>query len=230
MSNLKALEKRLQHEFANQSLLEEALTHASASVHRGAPDYERLEFLGDRVLGLVIAEWLFRTFPQDPEGLLARRHSNLVCRTTLADVAQKVGLDPHIRLARGERKTGGQTKASVLANCCEALIAALYLDGGLTAAQRFIHAYWETTLHRSDTAWKDHKSVLQELAQGRGLPAPQYTVVSQSGLAHQPVFVMSVAIETLGQSQAEGNNKQEAAQKAAGNLLAQLEQSGKLNG
>lgn len=219
MSDLSILENKLQHKFSNIEFLEEALTHPSSGSYLGAPDYERLEFLGDRVLGLVVADWLFCEFPKDAEGVLARRHSNLVCKTALAEVAKNVGIDKFIKLARGERKTGGDKKASVLSNCCEAIIAALYKDGGLKASENFIKLYWKDFIKINISAKKDNKSSLQEWAQGRGFDSPTYSVLEQSGPQHAPLFIIKVSIDTVGSSEAKGTNKQEAAQKAAGYLL-----------
>lgn len=218
------LEQVINYIFLQKNLLNEALTHPSAGTARNTtPSYERLEFLGDRVLGLVVAKWLFDEFPLEPEGMLARRHSNLVCRNALAQIGKHIGLDQHIKLAHGERKSGGQDKASVLSNCCEALIAALYIDGGLNAAETFIKNYWQDFMYTSDTATKDSKSQLQEWAQGRGMNAPQYFVIDQAGSQHSPIFTIEVRIDSLPHTQAQGSNKQEAAQKAAAAMLQNLQ-------
>jgi ribonuclease III len=211
----------LQHSFEDDSLLLAALTHGSAT----GQSYERLEFLGDRVLGLVIAEWLYADFPKESEGVLNRRMSDLVRREACAAVAREIGVLPHIRLERAARAAGVQHSDNVLGDVCEALIAALYLDGGMTAARRFIRAQWNQMMAGTALAGKDPKSALQEWAQGRGLPLPNYTLLGQSGPDHAPSFNVEVTLPGLPPVMAAAPSKQEAQKRAAADMLAQVEKS-----
>jgi ribonuclease III len=209
----------LDHHFSNESLLTAALTHSSAS----GTTYERLEFLGDRVLGLVIAEWLVAQYPQESEGVLNRRLSELVRRESCADVARRIDVLPHVKLERAARAAGVQNSDNVLGDICEALIAALYLDGGMAAAKHFIRKEWQALLENKATVIKDAKSALQEWAQGRGLPLPSYALVGQSGPDHAPVFDVEVRVEGYTPEVASAPSKQDAQKRAATALLARLE-------
>lgn len=216
------LQERLGHRFANSALLERALTHPSVSAdreHRGG-DYERLEFLGDRVLGLVVAENLFVRFPQEAEGLLARRLAKLVGKETLASVAEGLDLGSFMRLAMGEDEQQGRTNPGLLSDVCEAVIAALYLDGGLPAAKQFIDAAWSARIEEDREAPSDPKTELQEWAQARSLPLPCYSEVDRQGPPHDPVFTISVAVEGLPLRSGKGRSKRMAEQDAAAQLLA----------
>jgi ribonuclease III len=210
----------LGHEFTNEILLTTALTHSSAA---GAT-YERLEFLGDRVLGLVIADWLYRDFPHESEGKLNRRMSDLVRRETCAMVARNIGAAPHIKLERAARASGVQDSENALGDVCEALIAALYLDGGIDVASRFIQNQWRLLIDAAESASKDPKSALQEWAQGRGLPLPSYRLIGQSGPDHAPLFDIEVQVPGHNPVVASAPSKQEAQKRAAADLLARLEQ------
>lgn len=209
----------LHHRFNNVTLLTTALTHSSAV---GAT-YERLEFLGDRVLGLVIADWLYDRFPDEPEGKLNRRMSDLVRRDACATVARDIGVVPFIQMERAAKMSGVQHSDNVLGDVCEALIAALYLDGGMEVATQFIRAHWSLMLQDNDSASKDPKSALQEWAQGRGLPLPTYAVVGQSGPDHAPSFEIEVRVPGHEPVIAAAASKQEAQKRAAAELLAKLE-------
>ncbi|RME63142.1 MAG: ribonuclease III [Alphaproteobacteria bacterium] len=211
--------KVLGHRFGDPALLAQALTHPS---FESARSYQRLEFLGDRVLGLVIAHWLFAHFKGEPEGRLATRFTGLVRRETLADIARRLGIGAWIKLASGARDEGAHDKDSVLADVCEALIGAMYLDGGLAAAQAFIHAQWAGLIADGPGARKDAKTRLQEWVQGRGLPAPTYREVARSGPAHLPHFVMEVLVEGETPHTGEGRTKREAEQRAAKAMLGRL--------
>ncbi len=211
----------LQHVFEDEALLLAALTHGSAT----GQNYERLEFLGDRVLGLVIAEWLYADFPNESEGVLNRRMSDLVRREACAAVGRDIGVLPHIRLERAARAAGVQHSDNVLGDVCEALIAALYLDGGMDAARRFIRAHWSQMLTGAATASKDPKSALQEWAQGRGLPLPSYTLIGQSGPDHAPLFDIEVKLPGLAPIIASAPSKQEAQKRAAADMLVQVEKN-----
>jgi ribonuclease-3 len=219
---LAQLQERLGYRFANGALLERALTHPSVSAdrdHRGG-DYERLEFLGDRVLGLVVAEMLFVKFPQEAEGLLARRQAKLVSRETLASVAEDLGLGRFMRVAMGEDEQQGRSNPGLLSDVCEAVIAALYLDGGLAAAKQFIDAAWTARIEEDREPPSDPKTELQEWAQARGLPLPRYSELDRRGPPHDPVF--TIAAEVTGQPRqvGRGRSKRAAEQDAAAQLLA----------
>jgi ribonuclease III len=211
----------LHHRFNNEALLSAALTHSSAV---GAT-YERLEFLGDRVLGLVIASWLFDGFPDEPEGKLNRRMSDLVRRDACAAVARTIGVVPFIQMERAARMSGVQHSDNVLGDVCEALIAALYIDGGMNVATQFIRAQWRLMLQDNDSASQDPKSALQEWAQGRGLPLPSYALVGQSGPDHAPSFEIEVRVPGYEPAVAAAASKQEAQKRAAAELLAKLEKN-----
>lgn len=207
------------HQFANTTLLQEAFTHSSLG---GGESYERLEFLGDRVLGLVMAHWIWAEFPDDPEGRLATRFTGLVRRETLADVARSIDLGAQVRMAPSARTEGAQDKDSVLADCCEALIGALYIDGGLAAAEQFIKKNWADYLIDGPKITKDAKTRLQEWAQGRGLPLPLYEDTGRTGPDHQPEFIVTVQVQGKEAVQANGKSKREAQQAAAEKLLGHV--------
>lgn len=211
----------LGHRFDRPELLLEALTHPSTTGGAGqdGPNYERLEFLGDRVLGLVLADILLKRYGGEREGALARRHADLVRRETLAAVARSMRLGPHIRLSKGESAGGGRENAAILADCCEAVIAALFLDGGLEAAARFIEAQWSPLLAEAGAPPVDAKTELQEWAQERGLPLPAYQTVSSTGPDHKPTFSVEASVEGLPAVAASGGSKRAAEQAAAAELL-----------
>ncbi len=216
------LNARLGHDFKDRTLLKLALTHASAA---GARSNERLEFLGDRVLGLVVANELIARFPNAAEGELAIRLNALVRKETCAKIGEAVGLGPHLLLAPGERMRTGQARISLLGNACEAVIAALYLDGGMDAASRFILKEWAADFDASVTVATDLKSELQQWAQARedlGRALPVYRTIDSSGPAHSPRFVVEVAVEGAGLARGEGASKREAERNAAAALLTKL--------
>lgn len=220
MSRVPDLEAALGHRFKDQSLLLQSLTHPSLD---GSPHYQRLEFLGDRVVGLVIAEALYEMFPKEREGSLSRRLAYLVRRETLGEIALEVGLAPHIRMAASAETAGGRENPALLSDIIEAVIAALYLEGGYALAREFIRRHWQSRLTASDVTLKDAKSALQEWAQGRGLNTPTYKTVDRSGPDHDPTFRISVDIPGLGSAEAEGSAKRDAEQEAAGILLERLQ-------
>ena len=219
----RALNERLGHEFRDPALLGEALTHPSAAAKGRRDHYERLEFLGDRVLGLIVAELLWRRYPAEAEGQLARRHANAVCRDALAEVALAVGLDADLRLAKGEDEAGERSNPAILSNVCEAVIAALYLDGGLEAARQFVARQWTDLIEANHAPPLDPKTGLQEWAQARGLPLPDYSEVGREGPAHEPVFTIEVTLEGYASERAQGRSKRVAERDAAEKLLARLE-------
>jgi ribonuclease-3 len=221
---LDRLEATLDHRFRDPGLLKAALTHRSAA--RNSESYERLEFLGDRVLGLVVAEMVYRAFPDEPEGALARRFVALVRGEALAEVAQQLDLAPHIRSAAAELEDASDNPA-ILANVCEAVIAAIYLDAGLDAARAFIERHWRALMAVDRRPPKDCKTELQELMQGAGHPLPQYEVVEQSGPSHAPAFVVEVTVAGAGPVRGVGRSRRAAEQEAARAMLRQLDHDGR---
>jgi ribonuclease-3 len=210
---LKILQLDLEYEFNNSLLIEEALTHSSSDLNY---NNERLEFLGDRVLGLVVAKILLDEFPLDNEGDIGRRFSQLVMGDTLTDIAYRIGLDKLIILR------GVKVNNNIMADTMEAVIASLYLDGGFSVAEKFIYKYWEPLVKMLDVPPKDSKTTLQELSQSKGAGLPIYSETFREGPDHDPIFTVEVCIPLVGTSTARGNNKQSAEQKAAQNLLFEL--------
>lgn len=223
---LEALSGALGHEFADKRLLAEALTHVSAAGGRAgeARGFERLEFLGDRVLGMLVAELLWRAVPDAPEGVLTDRFHYLVRREMLIEVAQEIGLGPHIRALGGEDIRTVRAGGAILADALEAVIAALYLDGGWAAAGRFVRTHWERRLAAAATAptVRAAKSRLQEWALARALPLPLYELLGSEGPAHKPVFRVRVTIAGQAPAVAEGTSRRAAETAAATQLLATL--------
>ncbi len=204
------LEHRLAHTFTHKSLLRRALMHAGPTGEPQA-DNERLEFLGDRVLGLVVAEDLYRRFPDVPEGQLARRFNALVSKSACAGVAEEMGL-PELVARRGNDAAITQR---VLADICEALVAAVYLDAGIEAARSVVLTHWQAGLETAELTRRDPKSQLQEWALGKALPVPDYTVVSREGPDHAPLFTIAVRVDGHDAVQGSGPSKREAEQAAA---------------
>ena len=213
------LEAVLGHVFADQSLLAEALTHSSHVSGARQPTYERLEFLGDRVLGLVVAEMLLEHFPGEEEGALARRYSALVMGETLARIGGGIGLSAHIIMSRAEDDAGGRNKPNLLADVLEAVIAALYLDGGLAAAAEFIKRHWRPLMNSAPTPPQDAKTALQEWAQKEGKPLPDYEPVSRAGPDHSPLFTVRARVADVQPETASGPTKRAAEQAAAKAVL-----------
>lgn len=232
-SGLDGLAAALGHRFTNAGLLADAVTHPSLMglerSGKGVPPaqgpgiaYERLEFLGDRVLGLCVAEWLLERFPDEREGSLAKRHAALVRREALGTVADAIGLGEHLRLSPAEASGGGRSNRTILADACEAVIGALYLDGGLDAAKGFIRGAWAGMIDRADVPPVDPKTALQEWAQGRGRPLPVYEMIEQTGPAHEPVFRVRVRVEGEEPVTGSGSSKRAAEKQAASLLLGRL--------
>lgn len=221
---LDALRNRLGHVFRRPSLLHEALTHPSfqGEAGRRRPCYERMEFLGDRVLGLVIANLLFQSFRSEEVGALARRHAALVRREALVEVAEELGLAACIRLSRGEEEAGGRSNPGLLGDACEALIAAVYLDGGFEAAREIVERLWRPMVERDTSPPKDAKTMLQEWAQGHGLPLPLYAETDRSGPPHAPIFRVQVTVEGFPAVSASGSSKRLAERAAAEMLLSKV--------
>ena len=219
---LTPLQDVLGHSFANPDLLVRALTHASAAEAQARRDpitYQRLEFLGDRVLGLVVADMLDASFPEAPEGELSRRLSRLVSGETCAEVARDMDLGRYVRISRSVEKGGGRAKAGVLADACEAVLGAIYRDGGLPAARQVIERYWRSRLEDMRGPLRDAKTELQEWAHRRGFDAPVYVEVSRSGPDHAPHFEIEVTAAGLPPGRGRGQSKREAEHDAAANLL-----------
>ncbi|HLO76661.1 MAG TPA: ribonuclease III [Magnetospirillum sp.] len=221
-ARLHELAQRLGHRFVDPNLLVQALTHPSvvqSRAPRRATPYERLEFLGDRVLGLVVADMLFHRFPTEPEGALARRHAALVRREALARVAQTLDLPTHLVLSRGEEEAGGRANPGLLADACEAVIGALFADAGFDKAQAFVRTMWTPLMDEAAAPPKDAKTALQEWAQGRGKKLPVYTTVGMEGPPHDPTFMVSVEVEGVETVTAQGASKRAAEQAAATAML-----------
>lgn len=212
---LARLSERLDYTFKDLSLLDLALTHASArTALRPQVDNERLEFLGDRVLGLAIAELLTGNFPSASEGELARRYNRLVRADTCAEIATDWGLGDLILMSGGEAESGGRQKKNILANACEAVLGAIFSDGGYEAANRIVQRFWIGEVEGVECAG-DAKSVLQEWAQGRKLPLPRYVEVARQGPDHAPSFTAEVHIDGVAPERGQGANKRAAEQAAA---------------
>ncbi|HEY8163338.1 MAG: ribonuclease III [Methylocystis sp.] len=218
-ADLSALEARIGHVFKDKALLRWALTHVSAATQR--PDsYERLEFLGDRVLGLAVAHMIFEGFPDDSEGELSRRLAALVRKETCAEVSESWGVGPHMRLGEGEAQTGGRKKRAILGDICEAIIGAVFLDGGAAAAETVVRAAFGPKMHESGRSLRDAKTALQEWAQARRLAPPLYRLVTRSGPDHAPSFELAVEIEGFEAAVGAGTSKRAAEQAAAAAFMA----------
>jgi ribonuclease-3 len=213
------VEHQLGHEPRNIALFELAFTHSSV----GNSNYERLEFLGDRVLGMVIAHALYDRYPSEPEGNLSKRYNALVDRETCAENGREIGVPGLIRLGKQAREDGASQSENVVGDVVEALIGALFLDGGIDVAERFILKAWEADLASQRRAPQHPKSALQELAAAKGVKAPVYDVVSRTGAHHAPKFTIRVSVAKLGEATAEGTSKQDAETAAAAALLKQLQ-------
>jgi ribonuclease III len=216
--DIAVLEARLGHVFRDRVLLARALTHVSAPVTSAEGrehSYQRLEFLGDRVLGVVVAEMLYLAYPQATEGELSMRLAKLVRRETCASVAEEWEVGAHVVMGLGEAREGGRKKAAILSDICESLIGAVHLDGGFEAARALIERGWSGRMSADIAPERDAKTAVQEWAQGRALPAPRYTEVSRSGPAHLPLFVMQVELEGFEPERGEASSKRAAEQAAA---------------
>jgi len=210
---------QLHHKAKDLHLFEMALTHSSV----GGDSYERLEFLGDRVLGVTIAEALYQRYPNEPEGNLSKRYNALVDRETCAQNAREIGVPELVRLGKQAREDGASQSDNVVGDVMESLIGALFLDGGIEVAKSFILRLWEPDLSTQRRAPQHPKSALQELAAAKGVKAPAYEVISRTGAHHAPVFTVRVTVTKLGEATAEGTTKQEAETSAAAALLKQVQ-------
>jgi len=221
-----ALEEKLHYRFRESELLRTALTHSSYANEHSCLSNERLEFVGDSVLSMVTAAYLYRTFPELPEGRMTRLRAELVCEQSLYEVAEKLGIGESLRLGRGEELTGGRKRHSILADCVEAVIAAIYLDAGLDAAKAFIDAFILSKLSDVDTApVRDYKTELQELVQKTPGRSVSYVLLGESGPDHRKRFVSAACVQGEQIGSGEGATKKEAEQMAARAALARLEQA-----
>jgi ribonuclease-3 len=211
----------LGHQPVSLTLFEHALTHPSF----GRDNYQRLEFLGDRVLGLLMAEWLEERFPKEPEGQLSHRFTTLVSRASCGEVGVEVGVPAQLRLGKQAREDGAARSENVVGDAVEALIGALYLDGGLDAARSFVRRAWAPLVEAQGSAPRHPKSLLHEWAEGHGRTTPAYEVVGRSGPPHAPCFTVRVAVKGLGEAEGSGSSKQEAETEAATVLLSRLDRA-----
>ena len=215
---IKDLETAIGYKFQNIQLLQNALTHSSYANerwHNSLLSNERLEFLGDSVLGMLVAEYLYGTFPDRPEGELTRMRADMVCEHTLATVANKIGLGNHLLLGHGEERLGGRSRESILADATESVIAACFLDGGLEAAARFVKKYILVEVPVSRPNNMDYKTALQELVQQKKNQVLIYTLVGQSGPDHDKLFDVQVSLNGTVVGTGSGRSKKRAEQMAA---------------
>lgn len=216
-SEIEDLEARLGHRFVDRSLVRLALTHVSANplARARGESYQRLEFLGDRVLGLVVSEMLYAAFPSASEGELSRRLADLVRQESCAEVAAAWGAGEYVRLGSGEMQSGGARKRAILADLCKSLIGAVFLDAGYIAAREVVARAWRERMLAPRRPLQDAKTALQEWAQGHGRPAPTYREIARSGPDHLPKFVIHVEIDGFSAAEGEGSSKRAAEQAAA---------------
>jgi ribonuclease-3 len=214
-------EERIGYRFRDAALLEQALTHISAltGARNRAGSYQRLEFLGDHVLGLVVSDMLFRAFPKADEGEMSRRLADLVRKEACADVARAIELGEAIRLGASEANAGGRSRTAILADVCEALIGAIFVDGGYPAASTLIERLWSARMRTPARPLRDSKTALQEWAQARGLPTPAYREVERTGPDHDPEFRVIVELPDLMPAEGLGRSKRAAEQAAAAAML-----------
>ncbi len=218
---LEALERRLGYAFSDRKLLATAVTHASAIANGRAQgeSYQRLEFLGDRVLALVVSEMLIAAYPEAPEGELSRRLTDLVRNETCADVARALDMGDALRTAGGKLQAQALLTTNVLGDVCEAVIAGIYLDGGIEPARRFVSENWRARMEVGPPLFRNAKAALQEWAQGKGYPAPTYAIVERSGPDHLTTFDVEVSVSGLAPARGAGRTRRDAEQAAAAAAL-----------
>jgi ribonuclease-3 len=218
------IEARIGHSFTDPNLLITAFTHVSAlkPQRKRADSYQRLEFLGDHVLGLIVSDMLYRAFPNADEGELSKRLAELVRKESCADVARSLGLADDIKLGAVGASAGARLRKSVLGDVCEAVIGAVYLDGGYAAAADFVMRNWTERMHKPRRPLRDPKTVLQEWAQGKGLPTPVYREVERTGPHHDPQFRVAVDLPGLAPAEGIGSSKR-AAEKVAASVMIERE-------
>ena len=217
-----ALEARIGHKFSDATLLTTAFTHVSAlkSARKRGDSYQRLEFLGDHVLGLIVSDMLYRAFPGADEGELSKRLADLVRKESCADVAKSLGLVDDIKLGSVGAGEGARLRNSVLGDICEAVIGAIFLDGGYSAAVQFVERNWTERMHVPRRPLRDPKTQLQEWAQGKGLPAPVYREIARTGPHHDPQFRVAVDLPGLAPAEGVGGSKRAAEKEAASVMIA----------
>ncbi|MGA0563028.1 ribonuclease III [Ancylobacter sp. VNQ12] len=226
-AGLDALEEALGHRFRDRSHLVLALTHISSVTglqgsRARVRSYQRLEFLGDHVLGLVVSDMLYRAYPQAEEGELSRRLADLVCEDSCAEVARAMGVGAHIRLGTGEDRDGGRERTAILADIAESVLAAVYLDAGFPAAEALVERFWRPRLKKAGGTARDPKTALQEWSQARGFPPPTYRLVERSGPDHNPHFRIAVEVPGFDHVEGAGSSKQNAQKAAAAAFLEQV--------
>jgi ribonuclease III len=216
-----ALEERIGYRFKDGTLLDCALTHISGlkGARNRAGSYQRLEFLGDHVLGLVISDMLYRSYPKADEGELSRRLADLVRKETCAEIARTIDLGPAIRVGASEANAGARSRLAILADVCEAVIGAVYLDGGYKAAEELVVRLWQARMQATAQPLRDPKTVLQEWAQARGLPTPAYREIARSGPDHDPEFRVAMQLPAFAPAEGLGRSKRAAEQAAASAML-----------
>lgn len=220
-ASIAAMEVRLGYSFIDKGMLNRALTHSSdiPPSRRNAQSYQRLEFLGDRVLGLIIADMLHAQFPNENEGELSRRLNALVRKETCADVARDLQVGPAIRMGDSERRSGGEKKEAILGDVCEAIIGAIYRDGNIEAARTFITTNWQPRLSAAQSPGRDAKTTLQEWAQSKGLTPPIYQTIDRSGPDHAPEFTIRIEIPGYAPVDCKGRSKKHAEHSTAETFL-----------
>jgi ribonuclease III len=218
-----ALEERIGYKFADKTVLERALTHISAlSGGSRTNSYQRLEFLGDHVLGLAISDMLYGAFPKANEGELSRRLADLVRKETCAEVARTMELGPALKLGSSESNAGGRLRTTILGDACEALVGAVFVDGGFAAAEKLVARFWEERMLKPLRPLRDPKTMLQEWAQARGLPTPAYQELTRTGPHHKPKFNVAVMLPDRPPAEGTGASKRAAEQAAAAAMLTRV--------
>lgn len=218
--SLEELEKRLGYRFKDISWLEQALTHVSASPGNPKETYQRLEFLGDHVLGMVVSDMLMRAYPKADEGELSQRLAELVRKESCAEVSAELGLGDELRLGSSEIHSGGRKKSAILADVAESVIGAIFCDGGYQPAAEFVERIWKERMMHPHRPLRDSKTMLQEWAQARGLPPPHYKEMEKRGPDHKPEFRVAVELPGMKPTEGKGASKRDAEQAAAAAMLA----------
>jgi ribonuclease-3 len=224
--DIKKLQERINHKFNDLSLLKQALSHPSSKRNKSDRDYERLEFLGDSILGFIISEMLYNSFPDEKEGALAKRRSGIVCRSALAKVAREIGLGEYMVLGNGEDQTGGRENNANLENVMEALVAAVYLDSGVDEARKLVDGFFSKHLNKMKNPPKDPKSELQEKLQARGYNLPEYKIKSMQGPSHEPQIEVELKVDDKHVT-AVASSKKQAEKQAAEEMLSIIKDNSK---
>tara|TARA_Y100000590_G_scaffold468225_1_gene650080 strand:+ start:8810 stop:9481 length:672 start_codon:yes stop_codon:yes gene_type:complete len=219
MNNYKKICEDISYNFKNVEFLDQALTHSIQNTTK-KNQFQRLEFLGDRILGIIIADILYNKFKNETEGDLTRRLHNLVCEEAIARVSRDINLDKYINLSQSENKDGGRMKDTILSDACEAIIAAIYIDGGYVSAFSFVKKHWKKYINKDIVPPIDPKTKLQEWAQSKGYDLPIYEEIDRSGPDHDPIFIIKVKVGENIHAEGSGASKKQAERAAAENLLA----------